>query len=80
MDPNGTAAQYDIIYHYVTFAFGYAVFTAITLGGYIFGFVFLKIGDPLECDFTAVADETKNEVTALLNTITGEENCTEVLK
>jgi len=61
LDPNGTAAQYDIIYHYVTLAYGYIVFTAITLGGFIFGYNFLEFTGPTECDFDAVDSSAKSE-------------------
>lgn len=53
-DPTGTAAQFDIIYHYVTFIAGYIVFTAITVGGYIYAAEMMNLtnwGDSFECDF-----------------------------
>jgi len=41
VDPDGTAAKYDIIYHYVTLAMGYMLFTVITFGGHAFAMSFM---------------------------------------
>lgn len=78
-DPDGTAAQYDIIYHYVTLLFGYVVFTAITVGGYIFGLSLLRFNDEFTCDFDAVSDELKAEIGAVFATMDSVEKCYEVL-
>lgn len=41
VDPNGTSAKYDIIYHYVTLAMGYILFSMITFGGHAFAMEFM---------------------------------------
>merc|ERR1711998_89628 len=40
-DPDGTAIQYDLTFHFVTLLFSYLTISAIAIGGYIFGFVYL---------------------------------------
>lgn len=49
-DPAGTSAKYDIIYHYVTLAMGYMLFTVITFGGHMFVMNFMEYTDEMECD------------------------------
>ena len=41
VDPDGTSITYDLTYHVVTTMYTYFVVSAIAVGGYIFGFVFL---------------------------------------
>ena len=40
-DTEGTALLYDLSYHVVTTMYTYFVVSAIAVGGYIFGFMFL---------------------------------------
>merc|ERR1712100_132884 len=40
-DPDGTAIQYDLGFHFVTLLFSYLTISAIAIGGYVFGFVYL---------------------------------------
>jgi len=40
-DADGTSITYDLTYHLVTTMYTYFVVSAIAVGGYIFGFVFL---------------------------------------
>merc|ERR1711990_142223 len=40
-DPDGTSIPYDLSYHLITTMYTYFVVSAIAVGGYIFGFVFL---------------------------------------
>lgn len=40
-DSDGTSITYDLTYHVITTIYTYFVVSAIALGGYIFGFVFL---------------------------------------
>lgn len=40
-DPKGTSLTYDLVYHFVTCAYTYFTVSAIAVGGYIFGFMFL---------------------------------------
>ena len=61
LDPKGQSAMYDIIYHYVTLAAGYMVFTVITGGAFVFGYNFLDFTHPVNCDFNAVDSSAKNE-------------------
>lgn len=41
VDADGTSITYDLSYHLVTTMYTYFVVSAIAVGGYIFGFVFL---------------------------------------
>merc|ERR1719502_2122406 len=50
-DPDGTAIQYDLGFHFVTLLFSYMTISAIAVGAYIFGYMYLGQGD-------AVADAT----------------------
>merc|ERR1712046_114991 len=45
VDPDGTAIQYDLGFHFVTLLFSYLTISAIAIGGYIFGFVYLGQAD-----------------------------------
>lgn len=56
-----TSMQFDLTYHYVTYFMGYAVFTTITLGGFIFGYLFMEFTGPADCDFDAVDSSAKSE-------------------
>lgn len=58
VDPDGTSAQYDIIYHYVTLGMGMAVFSTITFGAYIFGNNYLTYMDTFNCDWDLLDDST----------------------
>merc|ERR1719247_3823467 len=40
-DPDGTAIQYDLGFHFITLLFSYLTISAIAIGGYIFGFIYL---------------------------------------
>lgn len=40
-DAAGTAIGYDLAFHFVTLLFSYLTISAIALGGYIFGFIYL---------------------------------------
>merc|ERR1712096_343692 len=40
-DPDGTSLTYDLTYHIVTTCYTYMTVSAIAVGGYIFGFIFL---------------------------------------
>merc|ERR1712046_536878 len=44
-DPDGTAIQYDLGFHFITLIFSYLTISAIAIGGYIFGFVYLGQAD-----------------------------------
>merc|ERR550514_1799333 len=41
VDPDGTAIQYDLGFHFITLLFSYLTISAIAIGGYVFGFVYL---------------------------------------
>lgn len=71
--------MYDIIYHYVTLAAGYMVFTVITGGAFVFGYNFLDFTHPVNCDFNAVDSSAKNEALGLIATVNSLEKCYEVL-
>ena len=45
VDPDGTSITYDLTYHIVTTMYTYFVVSAIAVGGYIFGFMFLGQDD-----------------------------------
>merc|ERR1719440_2000892 len=47
-DPDGTAIQYDLGFHFVTLLFSYMTISAIAIGAYVFGFVYLGQGDAAE--------------------------------
>merc|ERR1711934_909133 len=40
-DADGTAIGYDLAFHFVTLLFSYLTISAIAIGGYVFGFVYL---------------------------------------
>merc|ERR1712072_824333 len=40
-DPDGTAITYDLAFHFVTLLFSYLTISAIAIGGYVFGFVYV---------------------------------------
>jgi hypothetical protein len=57
----GTALGYDSLYHFLTIASSYLLFFAITLGGYIFSFVYASITEPAECDtFGTLSESDRN--------------------
>merc|ERR1712167_492531 len=41
VDPDGTAIQYDLAFHFVTLLFSYLTISAIAIGAYVFGFIYL---------------------------------------
>lgn len=48
VDPDGTAIQYDLGFHFVTLLFSYMTISAIAVGAYIFGYMYLGQGDAAE--------------------------------
>merc|ERR1719443_695677 len=40
-DPDGTAIQYDLGFHFITLIFSYLTISAIAIGGYVFGYIYL---------------------------------------
>ena len=40
-DPDGTAIQQDMLYHFITLLFSYATISAIAIGAYVFGYLYL---------------------------------------
>merc|ERR1711998_209224 len=40
-DPDGTAIQYDLAFHFITLLFSYMTISAIAIGAYVFGFIYL---------------------------------------
>merc|ERR1711907_309135 len=44
-DPDGTAIEYDLLFHFITLLFSYMTISAIAVGGYIFGYIYLGQGD-----------------------------------
>ena len=49
-DYNGVAVGYDTLYHVFTIASSYVLWWAISIGAYIFAFVWGSITEPEECD------------------------------
>merc|ERR1712048_967007 len=47
-DPDGTAIQYDLGFHFVTLLFSYMTISAIAVGAYVFGYMYLGQGDAAE--------------------------------
>merc|ERR1711907_501875 len=41
VDPDGTAIQYDLGFHFITLLFSYVTISAIAIGGYVFGYTSL---------------------------------------
>lgn len=78
-DADGTAAKYDMIYHYVTLLYGYILFSVIAFGGVEFGFYFLKWNDDFECDFDVADSGAKDDVRDLINSIKTVEQCYTIL-
>merc|ERR1719263_1030801 len=48
--PDGSSALADFLYHLAVTAVGWMVFTAISVGGAIFKFVFIKFDDDFTCE------------------------------
>merc|ERR1712187_325207 len=44
-DPDGTAIEYDLLFHFITLLFSYLTISAIVVGGYIFGYIYLGQAD-----------------------------------
>merc|ERR1711975_125172 len=40
VDPDGTAIEYDLLFHFITLLFSYMTISAIAVGGYIFGYIY----------------------------------------
>merc|ERR1719502_2153385 len=40
-DPDGTAIEYDLGFHFITLLFSYLTISAIAIGAYVFGFIYL---------------------------------------
>merc|ERR1711988_332965 len=40
-DPDGTAIEYDLLFHFITLLFSYMTISAIAIGAYVFGFIYL---------------------------------------
>merc|ERR1711934_923919 len=40
-DTDGTAIEYDLGFHFITLLFSYLTISAIAIGGYVFGFIYL---------------------------------------
>merc|ERR1719473_626665 len=40
-DKDGTAIEYDLGFHFITLLFSYLTISAIAIGGYVFGFIYL---------------------------------------
>lgn len=40
-DADGTAIEYDLGFHFITLLFSYLTISAIAIGGYVFGFIYL---------------------------------------
>jgi len=78
-DADGTAAQEDMIFHYVTLAMGYLLFTVIAMGGAEFGFHFAKFNDEIECDFNVADSATKQDVVDLIFSMKNAEECYTIL-
>merc|ERR1719453_2408891 len=45
VDPDGTAIQYDLGFHFVTLLFSYMTISTIAVGSYVFGYMYLGQGD-----------------------------------
>ena len=45
MQPDGTAIQYDLGFHAITLLFSYLTISAIAIGSYVFGYMYLGQGD-----------------------------------
>jgi len=44
-DPDGTAIEYDLLFHFITLLFSYMTISAIAVGGYVFGYIYLGQAD-----------------------------------
>ena len=44
-DANGTAIEYDLLFHFITLLFSYLTISAIAVGGYVFGYIYLGQAD-----------------------------------
>ena len=66
-DPDGTSAQWDVgISHMITTFYAYAVFAAISIGGYIFYTSFSPLEDNVVCDFEQTPPGTYTGINDLL--------------
>lgn len=74
-DIDGTAADKDILYHYLTLLFGMMPSTFITLGGFVFGFSYTTYLNEIECDLDLLDATTKKEVVDIFSGIMSLEEC-----
>jgi len=79
IDTDGTAATFDVTYHYLTLILGYTVFTTIAFGGNIFGLMYMNFNENLECDFGSVDDASKQDIIDVYNQIDSVKKCYELL-
>lgn len=77
LDPNGTAAMYDIIYHYMTLIMGYMLFSVIAFGGHVFGFMFMDYTELEECNMDLLDQGKKDEILKIFKTFTTKKLCYE---
>lgn len=54
LDADGTAADYDFLYHYLTMVMGYITFGTITAGGFIFMEKYMTAGPAKNCDLNVM--------------------------
>lgn len=59
VDPDGTSAEYDFLYHYITMAFGYITFGTIAAGGFWFMNNFMKVGPAQNCKTDGVLTQSQ---------------------
>lgn len=60
LDADGTAIEYDFLYHYLTMVFGYITFGTIAGGGFWFMNNFMKVGPATNCDLNAMSSSQIN--------------------
>lgn len=60
VDPDGTSADYDFLYHYITMAFGYITFGTIAAGGFWFMNNFMKVGPVKNCKLDTLTQSQIN--------------------
>merc|ERR1719329_312199 len=76
-DADGTSAQQDILYHLLTVAYGYLVFSSISYGGYIFFSSFINLEDGFTCDLQkdSISQATYAGAFPIIVSFTNREEC-----
>lgn len=76
LDADGTAVEYDFLYHYLTMVFGYITFGTIAAGGFWFMNNFMKTGPAQNCDLNSMnSSQINGMIAAFGKVLVSKESC-----